>query len=338
MPIVDTAIYRNGVREAKPVDLDQTFEELHERGGFAWIGLYRPTEDELRAVATEFELHPLAVEDALKGHQRPKLERYGSALFLVLRPARYLEAAEDVEFGEVHAFIGPNFAITIRHAESPDLGRVRKRLERNPELLALGPDAVLYAVLDEVVDEYLPVIEGLQSDIDEIEDELFDGDPDVSRRIYELARETMAFQRATQPLVGMFASLEAGFEKYGVSVELQRNLRDVMDHVLKVVEKADSFRELLQNALTVQSTLVTQAQNDEMRRLSSVSVDQGEQVKKISSWAAILFAPTLVAAIYGMNFTFMPELHWAWGYPFALGLMVASAGVLYAVFKRRGWL
>lgn len=338
MPIVDTAIYRNGVREAKPVDLDQTFEELHERGGFAWIGLYRPTEEELRAVATEFELHPLAVEDALKGHQRPKLERYGTALFLVLRPARYLEAAEDVEFGEVHAFIGPNFAITIRHAESPDLGRVRKRLERNPELLALGPDSVLYAVLDEVVDEYLPVIDGLQSDIDEIEDELFDGDPDVSRRIYELARETMAFQRATQPLVGMFASLEAGFEKYGVSVELQRNLRDVMDHVLKVVEKADSFRELLQNALTVQSTLVTQAQNDEMRRLSSVSVDQGEQVKKISSWAAILFAPTLVAAIYGMNFTFMPELHWVWGYPFALGLMVASAGVLYAVFKRRGWL
>lgn len=338
MPIVDTAIYRDGVREARLVDLDQTFEELHRGGGFAWIGMYRPTEEELRQVANEFGLHPLSVEDALKGHQRPKLERYGETLFVVLRPARYLDAPEEVEFGEVHVFVGPNFAITVRHAESPDLGRVRKRLEANRELLALGPQAVLYAVLDEVVDEYQPVIAGLENDIDEIEDQLFDGDQAVSRRIYELARETMAFQRATQPLIGMLASLEAGFEKYDVHVELQRNLRDVLDHALKTVERADSFRALLQNALTVQSTLVSQGQNDEMRRLSAVSVEQGEQVKKISSWAAILFAPTLVAAIYGMNFDFMPELHWLLGYPFALALMFTSAAVLYWVFKRRGWL
>ncbi len=233
---------------------------------------------------------------------------------------------------------GPNFAITVRHAESPDLGRVRKRLEAQPELLSLGPQAVLYAVFDEVVDEYQPVISGLENDIDEIEDQLFSGDSAVSRRIYELARETMAFKRATQPLVGMLASLEAGFEKYGVHVELQRNLRDVLDHTIKTVERADSFRALLQNALTVQATLVTQGQNDEMRRLSSTSLEQGEQVKKISSWAAILFAPTLVAAIYGMNFEFMPELGQPWGYPFALGLMLVSAVGLYAVFKRRGWL
>jgi magnesium transporter len=338
MPIVDTAIYRDGVRQIEPVDLDQTFEALRDRGGFAWIGLYRPTADELQVVANEFSLHPLAVEDAGQGHQRAKLERYGETLFVVLRPARYLEAAEEVEFGEVHIFIGPDFAITVRHAESPDLGRVRKRLERNPDLLKLGPEAVLYAIFDEVVDEYEPVIEGLQNDIDEIEDQLFEGDAAVSRRIYDLARETMAFQRATQPLVGMLSSLEAGFEKHGVHIELQRSLRDVLDHVLKVVQTADSFRALLQNALTVQSTLVTQAQNDEMRRLSSTSVEQGEQVKKISSWAAILFAPSLVAAIYGMNFVFMPELDWLFGYPFAIGLMVASGGVLYAVFRRRGWL
>ena len=277
MPIVDNAIYREGLREAHPVTLDQTFEQLRDHGGFAWIGMYRPTEEELRSVADEFGLHPLAVEDALVGHQRPKLERYGETLFVVLRPARYLDAPEEVEFGEVHLFIGPNFAITVRHAESPDLGRVRKRLEHNPPLLALGPQAVLYAVLDQVVDEYQPVIAGLENDIDEIEDQLFNGDPAVSRRIYDLAGEAMGFQRATHPLVDMLESLQSGFEKYGTDVELQRNLRDVLDHTFQIVTRADGFRATLQNALTVQSTLVMQAQNTEMSRLSVVSVEQGEQ-------------------------------------------------------------
>ena len=338
MPIVDNAIYREGVRSAHPVTLDQTFEELRDNGGFAWIGMYRPTEEELRAVAEEFGLHALAVEDALKGHQRPKLERFGDVLFVVLRSARYLDAPEEVEFGEVHVFVGPNFAITVRHAESPDLGRVRKRLERNPELLRHGPQAVLYAVFDEVVDEFGPVIAGLENDIDEIENQIFEGDPAVSRRIYDLASEAMAFQRATHPLVGMLEALRDGYEKYSVDVELQRNLRDVLDHTLKTVERADSFRALLQNALTVQATLVTQNQNEEMRNLSRASIQQGDQVKKISGWAAILFAPTLIAAIYGMNFRFMPELDWPLGYPFALGLMAVSAIVLYVVFKKRDWL
>ncbi len=338
MPIVDNAIYRNGLREAHPVTLDQTYEELRARGGFAWIGMYRPTEDELRSVAGEFGLHPLSVEDALKGHQRPKLERFGETLFIVLRPARYLDAPEEVEFGEVHLFIGSNFAITVRHAESPDLGRVRKRLEHNPSLLALGPQAVLYAILDQVVDEYQPVIAGLENDIDEIEDQLFKGDPAVSRRIYELAQEAMAFQRATQPLTDILESLQSGFDKYGVDIELQRNFRDVLDHTLQIVGRADGFRAVLQNALTVQSTLVMQEQNSEMSRLSAISVEQGEQVKKISGWAAILFAPTLIAGIYGMNFHVMPELSWMFGYPYALGLMLASGVVLYFVFKRRNWL
>lgn len=326
------------MRQTSAVTLDQTFEALRDGGGFAWIGMYRPTEDELRAVATEFGLHELAVEDALVGHQRPKLERYGETLFLVLRPARYLDAPEEVEFGEVHLFIGPNFAITVRHAESPDLGRVRKRLEQNPALLALGPQAILYAVLDQVVDEYQPVIAGLENDIDEIEDQLFQGDPAVSRRIYELATEAMGFQRATHPLVEMLGQLESGYEKYHVDMELQRDFRDVLDHTLQIVARADSFRAILQNALTVQSTLVTQAQNDEIRNMTQASIDQGDQVKKISGWAAILFAPTLIGAIYGMNFRFMPELDWPLGYPFALGLMAVSGVVLYVVFKRRGWL
>ncbi len=338
MPIVDNAIYREGVRSTQPVTLDLTFEELRDHGGFAWIGLYRPTEEELRTVAQEFGLHPLAVEDALKGHQRPKIEHYGDVLFIVLRSARYLDAPEEVEFGEVHLFIGPNFAISIRHAESPDLGRVRKRLEQQPDLLALGPHAVLYAIFDEVVDEYQPVISGLENDIDEIEGQIFTGDATVSKRIYKLASEVMAFQRATHPLADVLQILEDGYEKKGVNLELRRNLHDVLDHSLKTVERADSFRALLQNALTVQSTLVTQNQNEEMRSLSRASIEQGDQVKKISGWAAILFAPTLIAAIYGMNFRFMPELQWGFGYPFALGLMLASAVVLYIVFKKRDWL
>lgn len=338
MPIADNAVYVDGKRTAEPPSLEETFETVAGRGGFAWIGMYRPTSEELQAVADEFGLHPLAVEDARKGHQRPKLERYGDVLFLVLRPARYLDAAERVESGEVHLFVGTHFAITVRHAESPDLGRVRKRLEADPGLLALGPDAVLYAVLDQVVDEYQPVIAGLQNDIDEIEDQLFSGSAEVSRRIYELAREVMEFQRSTAPLADMLAALERGFDKYDVHLELRRGFRDVLDHAIRTAERAEAFRALLQNALVTNSTLLTAAQNDEMRRLSETSLQQGEQVKRISSWAAILFAPSLIGAIYGMNFAYMPELDWVLGYPFALALMAGLSGTLFLMFKRRGWL
>ncbi|WP_104083605.1 magnesium and cobalt transport protein CorA [Cryobacterium sp. Y11] len=338
MALVDNAIYVDGHRVATPPSLDETFEVLKQNNGFAWIGLYRPSEEEVRAVATEFSLHHLAVEDALKGHQRAKIERYGDILFIVLRPARYVDDEERVEFGELHVFVGPDFVVTIRHAESPDLAQVRERMESTPHLLGLGPEAVLYAILDQVVDEYSPVVAGLENDIDEIEDQLFDGDPEVSRRIYALSREVIEFQRATQPLVGMFEAMQRGFDKYNIDLELHRHLRDVLDHTLRIVERGDAFRQLLQNALTVHSTLVGQAQNDEMRHLSETSLAQSEEVKKISSWAAILFAPTLVGTIYGMNFDHMPELHWTLGYPFALALMVGMGFTLYAVFKRRNWL
>jgi magnesium transporter len=338
MTLVSNGVYVDGVRTADPRTLDETYECLRERKGMAWIGLYRPDIEEIRSVAREFELHDLAVEDAVAAHQRPKLERYGTTLFTVLRPARYLDATEVVEFGELHIFTGKDFVVTIRHAETPDLSKVRKRLEQAPELLRLGPEAVLYAILDQVVDEYSPVIAGLENDIDEIEDQLFKGDPAVSRRIYELSREVIAFQRATQPLVAILGSLEGGFEKYEVDLELRRNLRDVMDHVLRIVERADSFRTLLQNALTVHSILVSQTQNDEMRSLTETSLTQNEEVKKISAWAAIGFAPTLVGTVYGMNFEHMPELGWYYGYPLALALMVAISTALYVVFKRRNWL
>ena len=336
--VVDSAIYVDGRRRTVPTSLDQTYEALRACGGLAWIGMYRPSPVELRSVAGEFGLHSLVVEDTIKAHQRPKLERYGDVLFTVLRSARYVDAEERVEFGEVHIITGKDFVVTVRYAESPDLARVRSRLETDPALLALGPEAVLYAVVDQVVDEYVPVLAGLQNDVDEIEDQVFDGDPEVSRRIYELLREVVELQRATHPLLEMHAYLEAGFEKYGVDLELRRYLRDVDDHVVRVVERVDGFRVLLQNILTVNATLVGQRQNEETQRLTEASLSQGEQVKRISSWAAILFAPALVGTVYGMNFRFMPELEWRYGYPMALAMMLVSGAVLFGVFKRKSWL
>lgn len=338
MPVVDNAIYVDGRRQAEPASLEDTYEMLRTQHGMGWIGLYRPDPAEVRSVAAEFKIHDLAVDDTISAHQRPKLERYGDVLFTVLRPARYLEKEERVEFGELHVFTGKDFIVTVRHAESPNLRRVRQRLEADPDLLRLGPEAVLYAILDEVVDQYQPVVAGLQNDIDEIEDQVFSGDPAVSRRIYELSREVVEFQRATTPLLTIVAELASGFEKYDVDDEMQRHLRDVQDHTIRIVERVDGFRVLLQNILTVNATLVGQRQNEETQRLSETSLRQNEEVKKISSWAAIIFAPTLVGTVYGMNFQHMPELGWRFGYPMALALMLLMGVVLYTVFKRRGWL
>ncbi|MHC5559330.1 magnesium and cobalt transport protein CorA [Kocuria sp. U4B] len=338
MTLVDNAVYVGGVRTSSPHDLDETYEVMRDRGGMAWIGMYRPEPAEVQSVAAEFGLHELAVEDALKGHQRAKLERFGETLFVVLRPARYLDDVEKVEFGELHVFVGADFVVTVRHAESPDLAAVRSRMEASPELLAMGPQAVLYGILDEVVDRYAPVLAGLENDIDEIEDEIFGADRDVSRRVYELSREVIEFQRAVHPLVAMVQALQRGSEKYQLDVELQRRLRDVEDHAIRAAERADAYRALLQNALTVHATLVGQRQNDEMQRLSESALAQSEEVKRISSWAAILFAPTLVGTVYGMNFEHMPELGWALGYPFALLLMLVMGVALYGVFKWKKWL
>ncbi|MFI5620912.1 magnesium and cobalt transport protein CorA [Streptomyces sp. NPDC051567] len=337
--VIDSAVYRDGHRVASPTTLADTFRQLRDQpDGMAWIGLHRPTASELHSLAAEFNLHELAVEDAMEAHQRPKLERYGDTLFVVLRAARYLDAPEEVDFGELHVFVGPDFLITVRHGAAPDLSSVRRRMEQTPELLALGPEAALYAILDAVVDGYAPVVAGVQTDIDEIETEVFRGDPEVSRRIYELSRETVEFQRATRPLVGMLHGLMAGFAKYGTDEELQRYLRDVADHVTHTSERVDGFRQALTEILTVNATLVSQQQNSEMRALAEAGFEQNEEIKKISSWAAILFAPTLVGTIYGMNFEMMPELRWAFGYPFAVALMGVVCVSLYVIFKKRDWL
>ncbi|HJQ28053.1 MAG TPA: magnesium/cobalt transporter CorA [Rubrobacter sp.] len=321
--IVDNAIYVEGRRTEEPTTLSETYDAVRERRGVAWIGLYRPTEEEFSSVAGEFGLHELAVEDATEAHQRPKLERYGDTLFVVLKPARYLDEEERVEFGEVHVFVGADFVVTVRHGEAPHLGEVRKQLEADPELLRRGPETILHAIMDRVVDDYGPVVDGLGNDIQEIETEVFGGNPSVSRRIYELSREVIEFQRATEPLDGVLGDLIQA-ESIEVDSEVRRYLRDVRDHVLQVTERLAGFRELLQNILSVNLTLSSLAQN--------------EEVKKISAWAAILFAPTLVGTIYGMNFRYMPELNWLLGYPFALVLMACISLTLYLIFKRRGWL
>jgi magnesium transporter len=322
--IVDNAIYVDGRRAVEPESLEETCEAVRQQQGLAWIGLYEPTEEEFSSVAEEFGLHPLAVEDAIKAHQRPKIERYDGTLFVVLRSARYIDESERVEFGEIHVFMGEDFVVTVRHGEASTLDRVRRRLESMPELLRKGPLAVLYAIMDQVVDDYAPVVAGLENDIDEIETDVFGGNAGVSRRIYELSREVIEFQRAIKPLPGILGRLIADSDNFEVDPELQRYLRDVQDHTIRVVEQADGFRELLQNILSVNLTLV--------------SLQQNEEVKKISAWAAILFAPTLIGTVYGMNYDYMPELRWVLGYPFALLLMLLVSVSLYLTFKRHGWL
>ena len=337
--VVDAAIYRDGERVDTPPTVAETARRLREDPrNLAWIGLYRPAESQLLPVAEEFGLHDVAVEDAIVAHQRPKLERYGPTLFAVLRAATYLDKEEEVEFGEIHVFVGPNFVITVRHSRTPDLGVVRQRMENDRALLRRGPEAILYAILDSVVDGYAPVVAGLQKDIDEIETQVFGGDPTVSRRIYELSGEVIEFQRSTRPLLGMLQGLMAGFEKYGTDEELQRYLRDVADHATTVSERVTVFRQNLTDILTVNATLVAQAQNEEIKRLTEASYDQNEEVKRVSAWAAILFAPTLIGTIYGMNFDYMPELAWEFGYPFALTLMALTSVTLWLIARRRKWL
>jgi magnesium transporter len=336
--IVDSAVYRDGRRTVSPATLADTLNHLPDDGSLAWIGMYRPSDAQLHEAAEQFGLHELAVEDAIVAHQRPKLERYGDTLFVVLRAARYVDESERVDFGELHVFVGPTFVLTVRHSESPDLSAVRHRMENDPDLLRLGPEAVLYAILDAVVDGYAPVVAGLQNDIDEIETEVFSGDPKVSRRIYELSREVVEFQRAAKPLLTVLGGLSAGFGKYRIDEDLQKYLRDVTDHATAVVEQVDGFRQLLGDILTVNATLVSQVQNEEMRNLTQASYAQNEEIKKVSAWAAILFAPTLIGTVYGMNFDHMPELHWVGGYPLALLMMVITCCSLFAIFRRRGWL
>src|SRR5690606_4724563 len=336
--IVDNAVYLEGKRILEPESIEDAYDASREVGGVAWIGLKKPDPTEFGQMAREFNIHELAIEDSVIAHQRPKIERYDDILFVVLKSARYVDRREEVEFSEIHVYVGKDFVVTVRHGEGSELTRVRRRMESDPELLALGPEAILYAIMDRVVDDYAPVVRGLENDIDEIETEMFSDDMDITRRTYELSREVIEFQRATKPLVAMVSQLIAGAPKYGTPDELVEYLRDVQDHAIQVQEQVGGMRELLQNILNTNIAVVTLQQNVETKPMTEASLAQNDEVKKISSWAAILFTPTLIGTIYGMNFVHMPELDWRFGYPMALGLMLVVGFVMWAWFRRNGWL
>jgi magnesium transporter len=336
--IVGNAIYAAGRRTEEPESLQEAYEAVRQRRGVAWISLYEPTEEEFGSAAEEFGLHPLPAEDPVKAPLRTKLERYGRTLFLVLKSARYLDESETVEFGEIDVSIGKDFVVMVLRGEPAALAAVRELSEGDPELPGRGTAAILCAIVERIVDGYDPVAAGLENDIDEIETEVFSGNAGVSRRIYELSREVIEFQRATGPLPAILERLIDSAEGPQADAELQRYLHRVQDHVVRITERVEGFRQLLQDILSVNLTLVGLSQNEEVRALTEASIRQNDEVKKISAWAAILFAPTLIGTVYGMNFDGMPELHWAYGYPFAIVLMLMVSATLYVVFKRRGWL
>ncbi len=322
--IVDCGIYDEGVRRAGTFTFEEAYEASRDPRTFVWLGLYEPSEGEFASVRAAFGLHELAVEDALKAHQRPKIEVYDDMIFIVVKTARYVDHEEVVTLGELLLFVGDNFLVAVRHGEASPLVETRRRIEKKPELLKCGPGAVLWAILDHVVDDYLPVLDGLENDIDQVENQVFSpGEENPVERIYFLKREVMEFLRGARPLLDPLDRLARGtFEV--IHADVHAYFRDVHDHLLRVVEQLEGDRDLL--------TSVLQA------NLSQVSVRQNEDMRKISSWAAIFAVPTMIAGIYGMNFQHMPELKSPWGYPFALGLMLTVCAALYRAFKRSGWL
>ncbi len=287
---------------------------------------HRPNRSQIRAIVDLLDLRPLLAEDLVEGHQRPKLERHGDALFMVLHPPFYIDSQEDVGFVEAEVIKQRNCVVVITQRIPDELSSLTwsPRLPTNTDLLRHGPESVLYTVLDGVVDQTNPVIEGVQYDIEEIERQVFTGDPAAPERIYRLSRETIDLQHAINPLIPIVAALRAGFDKHRVSQELQAYLADVADHLARISSQIGDIRELLNQVLTVNSTLVDQRRN--------------EDLKAVSSWAAILVVPTLIGSIYGMNFDYMPELHWKYGYPVCVGLMIASSIILWFLFKKKNWL
>ncbi|MBB1513989.1 magnesium and cobalt transport protein CorA [Tessaracoccus sp. MC1679] len=337
--IVDAGIYVAGRRIATPGTFEEAFRLLDEHPeGFAWMGLYRPRHSDMSLLAEEFRLSPLAVEDTITAHQRPKFERYEDVLFLVLRAAQYIDRSETVDFGEVHAFVGDRFVVTVRHSETPDLTRVRQELEGTPSVLAKGPSVVLLRLLDGIVDDYTPVAMGIENDIDEIETQVFTGSSRVSRRIYQLSREVIDFQRAVRPLKQIIEGVRGDRVFASAGERRRQELRDIEDHAIAMIERIDALRETLKGTLDLNISLQAQRQNEEISNMTAASLKQAEETRRIAAWAGVLFVPSLVTGTYGMNFHTMPELAWVWGYPFALALMLVTGVGMYTVFKLKGWL
>ncbi|MFJ7180614.1 magnesium and cobalt transport protein CorA [Streptomyces massasporeus] len=330
--VVNCVTYREGVRTRERGDLVDTVEGVRKsREGFVWLGLHEPTDQEFAGIAELFDLHPLAVEDAIEAHQRPKLERYGETLFAVFKTVCYVEhdeltaTSEVVNTGEIMVFVGADFVITVRHGRHGSLGPLREELESDPGQLAKGPSAVLHALADHVVDDYLTVTDAVQGDIDQVETDVFSetGARTDPGRIYQLKRELLELKRAVVPLSRPLEDLAARPIR-AVDPEIQAYFRDVSDHLLRAKEQIAAFDELLNSILQAHLAQVTVAQNEDMR--------------KITAWAAIVAVPTMVCGIYGMNFDHMPELHWRYGYGMVIGVIFVACLALYRGFRRSGWL
>jgi magnesium transporter len=327
--VVDCAVYVDGRRQA-PVEPGSALRVAREQGGFVWLGLYEPTEEEFGALAEQYDLHPLAVEDAVFAHQRPKLERYDDALFMVLKTATYVEheeltaTSEVVDTGEVMVFLGEHYVITVRHGHHGELGELRHRLEEQRDLLCLGPAAVLYAVADLVVDTFVDVAGAVEDDVDELEGSVFSPSrTDDIGRLYQLKRELMSLRRAVAPLEVPLQKL-AEREIDVVPEGIRSYFRDVLDHAIRVRDQVAAQDELLTSILQASLARTQMADNEDMR--------------KISAWAGIIAVPTAIAGIYGMNFEHMPELGWRYGYPMVLLVIALACFLLHRGFKRNGWL
>jgi magnesium transporter len=321
--VVNCAAYAGG-RRVTDVEIEDISEVLKQPDRFIWIGLHEPKEALLRQIQQEFGLHDLAIEDALSAHQRPKLERYGDSLFVVLRTAYMNREPGDMEFGETHLFVGPNYVISVRHGSSLSYAAVRSRCETTPQLLSKGSGFVLYALMDFIVDQYFPIVDVLEDELEALEADIF-GEAlsrDTTQRIYQLKRRLLDVKRAVSPLVDVCNRLMR-FDLALIPEDTRPYFRDVYDHVIRINEMVDIQRELLTTALEANLSLIAVAQNDVMKRLAG--------------WAAIIAVPTMIAGVYGMNFEFMPELKWPLGYPLALGMMLGACGVLYVYLKRSGW-
>ncbi|MDR1712519.1 MAG: magnesium and cobalt transport protein CorA [Propionibacteriaceae bacterium] len=303
-----------------------------------WLDLSQPTHARLSNLAADLGLHDLLLEDLVTAHQRPKVERHGEWLFVVIHTARYLDVQEEVVFGELHVLTRSDKVVTISRGDTRAITAARKRLADDPELAGFGAEAILYAILDAAVDQYSPVVRGIAHDLEQIELQVFSGDEQASRRTWDLTGEVGDFGRAAGPLRDVTEALAAGFDKYQVPEALRAYLRDVDDHLTGVIDSIDKLRGRLRDIFTLNATLLGQRQFEELRTLAAAGQQENEAMKKISAWAAIIFAPSIIGGIYGMNFDYMPELHWQYGYPFALGLMVAATLALWALFKRKRWI
>jgi magnesium transporter len=323
-PVIDCAAYARGTRAAA-LTVDQIQPALAREDQFVWIGLYEPEQTLLREVQQQFGLHDLAIEDAYNAHQRPKLELYEDSVFVVLRTAHLATSPRHLEFGETHIFLGRNYLVTVRHGSLRSHISVRQRCETTPQLLAKGPGYVLYALMDFVVDQYLPIVQQMEEELEDLEDVIFGETTsrDATARVYQLKRDLLALRRAISPLVEVCNRLMR-FDLPHIPEDTRVYFRDVYDHIVRLNETIDAQRELLTTALEA--------------HLSIMSHTQNEHMKRITAWAAMIAVPTMIAGIYGMNFRNMPELNWSYGYHTSIALMVATCIALYTGFKRSGWL